>query len=77
VLAAVRHGADMIPVCQNHAELCVQIQISNRFCGGGYVLGYLIAMAAAQCAAQTNRFPTTSVSEDVWGLSKPARLCVI
>jgi hypothetical protein len=34
----------MIPVWQNHAELCVQTQISNRFCGDDDVVRYLIAM---------------------------------
>jgi hypothetical protein len=52
VLAAVCHGADMIPVWQNHAELCVQTQISNRFCGGPDVLGYRIAMFRNECADQ-------------------------
>jgi hypothetical protein len=34
----------MIPVWQNHAKDCVQIQISNRFCGGDDVVAYLIAI---------------------------------
>jgi hypothetical protein len=35
-----------------YAELCVQIQISNRFCGGPDVLGYLIAVFLGECADQ-------------------------
>ena len=51
-LAAECHGANMIPVWQNHAEHCVQIQISNRFCGGDDVLGYLIAVIHGACTRQ-------------------------
>ena len=52
MLAAVCHGADMIPVWQNHAKLCVQIQIYNRFCGDRYVMRYPIAMFPVECADQ-------------------------
>ena len=52
MLAAVCHGANMIPVWQNHAERCVQIQISNRFCGGPDVVRYLIAVFPVECADQ-------------------------
>jgi hypothetical protein len=42
----------MIPVWQNHAELCVQIQISNRFCGGDDVVRYLIAVFLGEHGSQ-------------------------
>jgi len=42
----------MIPVWQNHAKLCVQTQISNRFCGGDDVVGYRIAMFLGECTDQ-------------------------
>ena len=45
-------GANMIPVWQMHAEHCVQIQISNRFCGGPDVLGYPIEMFWRECTDQ-------------------------
>ena len=51
-LAAECHGANMIPVWQMHAELCVQIQISNRFCGDNDVVRYRIAMFLDECADQ-------------------------
>jgi hypothetical protein len=35
-----------------HAELCVQTQISNRFCGGDDVVRYPIAMFLGECADQ-------------------------
>jgi len=41
---AVCNRADVTPVSQNHAEHCVQIQISNRFCGHDDVVRYLIAV---------------------------------
>jgi hypothetical protein len=50
--AAACHGADMIPVWQNHAELCVQIQISNRFCGHDDVVRYLSAVFLGECTDQ-------------------------
>ena len=52
MLAAVCHGADMIPVWQNRAGYCVQIQIYNRFCGGDDVVRYLIAMYLGECTDQ-------------------------
>ena len=42
----------MIPVWQMHAELCVPIQISNRFCDGPDVMQYLIALLIGECADQ-------------------------
>ena len=52
MLVAVCHGADMIPVWQNHAKLCVQIQISNRFCGGPDVVSYPIAVLIVEHGPQ-------------------------
>ena len=34
------------------AKHCVQIQISNRFCGDNDVVGYRIAMFPVECADQ-------------------------
>jgi hypothetical protein len=58
VLAAECHGANMIPVWQNHSKDCVQIQISNRFCGHDDVVRYLIALLIGEHGPQqiTNNF---------------------